>query len=190
MKIKKLHELIYKIDHLLSDSMLMQIHDEFHPLYNNWAWKQESNLLENPKSYPMRLGLAKKSGDTLGWSLPIIDLSVTLKIIAERLLERKLNLYRINTNIQLFGQESCFHRDGHEECWTFLVFANRYWDENWGGDFKIKLPTGDCLGLTPEHNCGILFNASLDHKGDAPNRLCTISRHSIACSFEEVHHVL
>lgn len=187
MIIKKIHDLIYKVDDLLPERMLRQIHDEFHPLYNNWAWKQESNLLENPKSYPMRLGLAKVSGDTLGWSLPMMNLSVYLKMIAERTLDKKLDLYRINTNIQLFGQESCFHRDGHAECWTFLYFVKN-WDENWGGDFKINLPTGDCLGLTPKHNCGILFNASLDHKGDAPNRLCTVARYSIACSYEEFYH--
>ena len=91
MIIKKIHDLIYKVDDLLPEKMLRQIHDEFHPLYNNWAWKQESNLLENPKSYPMRLGLAKVSGDTLGWSLPMMNLSVYLKLIAERTLDKKLS---------------------------------------------------------------------------------------------------
>ena len=85
----------------------------------------------------------------------------------------------------MFGQESFFHKDGHSQCWTFLVFVNSFWDQNWGGDFKINLPTGDCLGLTPQHNSGILFNASLDHKGDPPNRLCSVARYSVACSFEE-----
>ena len=80
MIIKQIHSSIYKVDDLLPLNFLSRVQDEFNPLYNNWAWKQESDLIENASSYPRRLGLSKVSGDSLGWSLSLIDLSTYLKI--------------------------------------------------------------------------------------------------------------
>lgn len=186
--IKKINEVLYKFDNVLPLNMFYRAQDEFNPLYNNWAYKLETQILsQSSQEYqPHRMGLAKVSGDTLGWSLPLLEVGAYLKPMVEYTLKEKFYLGRVNTNIQTFGQESTYHRDGSETDWTFLVFLNSEWNAEWGGDFSIQLSPNDYIGFVPIPNSGILFRADVEHKGNAPNRLCMVARYSIAFTFFKV----
>ncbi len=41
-------------------------------------------------------------------------------------------IYRIYLNVNLFGDFQFAHTDGNG--WTALLFANKRWDEDWGGE--------------------------------------------------------
>ena len=183
----KLHELVYKFTHVLPQTSFNTVYDEFSPQYNNWFYKTEFQS-NDPRihQHPRRLGLAKPNGvkPSLGWSLPIIDAGVHLQLIANHTLQQQLSLFRINSNIQFFGQESTFHTDGPLHTWSFLLFMNQSWNTEWGGNFILRLNQEDYISVIPSPNTGILFPAHLYHKGDAPNRLAMIPRLSIAYTYK------
>jgi len=185
---KKISDFVYKFDNILPLDLFYRAQDEFNPNYNNWNYKLESKIIpeQNLHQHPHRLGLAKVSGDTLGWSLPLIEVGTYLKLITEHCLHNKYYLGRINTNIQSFGQESTYHVDGCGSDWTFLVFMNSEWNSEWGGEFSIQMSENDYMGFVPLPNSGILFKADMEHKGNAPNRLCMSFRYSIAFTFFEI----
>lgn len=198
MKYEQLDNDVYLIEQVFDKSTWQSLRDEFHPQFNNWIFsKKEFTMLpESEQSgttskYPTWGCVYKPTSTTLdeglqhirlGDNLNFLHAGSTLKLHAEKMLQRRLDLFRINTNIQFFGQESTFHKDGHDTDWSFLVFMNNMWDSLWGGAFDIH--RRHSIPYIP--NNGILFRASLLHKGSAPNRLCPIERTSIAFTYEEV----
>lgn len=177
---KKVNDNIYTFNDILPINLFYQGFDEFNPWNNNWFYKQESFVDEN---HPIRMGIAKCSETLLGQSLPLINIGTYVKLIAECILKLKLTLVRVNTNIQFFGQESSYHIDGNEKDYTFLIFLNDMWNAEWGGDFVVQQDTTEYMGFTPFPNMGILFRADFYHKGNAPNRLCSMPRISVAYTF-------
>lgn len=183
----KVHEFLYKFEDILPLNMFYRAQEEIFPRYNNWNYKKEGTLIpeELDDFYPQRMSVAKVNGDTLGWSLPLIEVGTWVKLVTEYTIKKKVDLVRINTNIQSFGQESTYHTDGSEREWTFLVFLNSNWNAEWGGDFTIQLDNNFYMGITPLPNSGILFRGDFFHKGNAPNRLCPTQRWSAAYTFSE-----
>jgi hypothetical protein len=183
----KINEFFYKFDNILPLDMFYRAQEEFFPRYTNWNYKKEETLIpeELDSFYPQRMSICKVNGDTLGWSLPLIEVGTRVKLISEHTLKQKFDLIRVNTNIQSFGQESTYHKDGSEKEWTFLVFLNSDWNAEWGGKFSIQLDDTFYMGITPLPNSGILFRGDFFHKGNAPNRLCPIQRWSAAYTFSE-----
>ena len=156
--------------------------DEFNSINNSWIFeKREKN------SSPLFGELFCNVGPDIGENLRFMDASIIAKYHCKKILERELQLIRINTNIQFFGQESNFHPDDFQiEYWSFVVFMDYEWDLSWGGELTVETSPGEYLGLPFLPNCGVLFNAMMEHKGSAPNRFCNKERKTLAFLFEEL----
>ena len=180
----------YVIDNAFPLDLFRMAFDEFHPMHNfRYEEKLEASSipLELHLFYPTWSGLEKPSmSEGLGDSLPLIKAAVHAKFLTKKTLRCDVELVRVNTNIQRFGQEATFHCDGDPGEWTFLVYVMPTWDLEWGGDFIIHLGERDYRGIACLPNRAILFKAPLQHRGSAPNRLCNSIRYSVAFTFREV----
>lgn len=165
-----------------------QLIDEFNQIYNPFIFNK-NEYYQNPvesKFYPLWGSMQKPGGkESVGDNLALINIAEILKYAAQKELKRKLSLTRVNTNLQLFGQEATFHVDGDSDSWTFLVFVCQAWNTEWGGEFVVQTSASDYSYVPFMPNRGVLFNANLPHKGSSPNRLCPIPRFSFAATFVE-----
>ena len=179
LQFEKITDNLYKFDNLLTETLFFSCLDEFNPEYNNWMMKIEKNV--------KWIGVFKGGGtnQNIGDNLSFLEISSYLKLISESILKKKLSLMRVSTNIQFFGQETVFHVDGDQNKWTFLIFVNRIWNAEWGGHFIINTNDTRYHSFIPIPNNGILFRADQQHKGDAPNKYCDISRETLAFTFIE-----
>ena len=191
-------KIVHKEDNIFIWDQILEIKDflnyaqEFDPSNNNWRFNKlifnetvtEKRIIE----FPIFGGISKPYNQQgIGDNINLLDLSSRLKIIAEQTLKVKLNLTRINTNIQFFGQDSLLHIDAStDNFWTFLVFFNTNWLADHGGEFLLIRPDNSTLSSLPIPNRGLLFRANLYHKGCAPNRVCGTPRFSVACTYTEV----
>jgi len=191
-KIAHKEDNIFIWDQILETKDFLNYAQEFDESNNNWKFNK-SIFTEhvNQKEHielPRFGGLLKPHNEQgIGDNINFLDLSSKLKIIAEQTLKVKLNLTRINTNIQFFGQDMSLHIDASSDnFWTFLIFFNTDWHFDHGGEFLLIRPNNSTLSSLPLPNRGILFKANLYHKGCAPNRFCGSPRFSVACTYCEV----
>ena len=128
MRSKKINDSFYRFESLLPEEQFISVADEFNLRYNGLMPKRgETEYNRNT----LRLGLYKPKYESLytqtclqlGDNHQFLNVATRLKLIAERAINKKLQLRRINTNIQFPGQESGFHIDGDEGVWTFLLFT-------------------------------------------------------------------
>jgi len=180
---------IYRAHDVLEKSVNDLIRDEF--IYNRWIFdKVEPTNMRTP---PFRGWLETKnkhnngSGDIIGYNNQFIKIGIDIKYQLQRLvIDKPLELYRINTNIQYFGMESSFHFDSSREgSWSFVYFIGPSWDTSWGGEFCVRTGQTDYTYVPYIPNTGVLFPASLLHMGSAPNLLGNLPRCSIAFVYHE-----
>lgn len=183
---------IFIWDQILETKDFLNYFQEFNDLNNNWRFNKVVSETQIPDKretieLPWFGNISKPyNPQGIGDNLNLLDLSSKLKIIAEQTLKTKLDLVRINTNIQFFGQESMLHQDAtSDNFWTFLVFFNISWLAEHGGEFLLIRPDNTTFLSLPLPNRGILFKASLFHKGCAPNKFCGTPRFSVACTYKE-----
>jgi hypothetical protein len=179
----------YIINDALPRHMFDWAFDEFTPAYNFRSSPKYESLHIAPhleQYYPTWSALEKPGEDNLGDNLQLIRIGAHVKLLAKKILRRDLELFRVNTNIQKFGEETTFHDDGRVGTWTFLIYIMPYWDMAWGGDFIIQVSERDYQSVPCFPNRGILFKGHLQHRGSAPNRLCNFIRQSLAFSFKEI----
>jgi len=186
MIFKKLDKNVYHVKNVLPNNMLHQVVDEFKPRYNHWIFsKVEKTEDEN---YPRRGKIFKPDREIqgLGDNLTFISVGEYVKLNVEKLLQNKLKLSRVNTNIQFPGMNSSFHIDGPEGVqWTFLIFCQTKWNTIWGGEFCTQTEDGYVyVPYIPNHGC--LFDCNMDHTGFPPNNLSNVPRLSLAFSFSHV----
>tara|TARA_Y100000004_G_scaffold178265_1_gene220665 strand:- start:97 stop:657 length:561 start_codon:yes stop_codon:yes gene_type:complete len=175
---------VFYVQEVLSYENFCRLEDEFNPAYNNWAFKKSESHGESPLFGHL---VDSRGGLSLGANHQIIKLGTTVHMLCKKILRKNLELVRINSNIQFFGQESNFHVDSSPEMrwWTFVLFANRSWSTEWGGQLVIQTAASQYIGLPYVPNCGALFDGSVPHKGESPNRFCLSERKSVAFSFAE-----
>lgn len=184
MRVEEPFDNLYSFNSVLTMDEYSCLNEEFDPKYTNWMITKRELFAED--NHPMRGNLLKTpSNATIGDNLQLLRIGSLLKLHIERVLNKKLHMYRINTNIQLYGMTSTFHRDGDVGSWTFLLFCSNYWNTEWGGEFVVKDSNGVYQYFAYIPNNGVLFPAHLEHKGQEPNRLCNIPRLSVAFSFSE-----
>ena len=183
-------DFLYVWNQILKPKHFYNYYDEFKGENNNWMFdKLVTPDRQAPKREVLELpwfgGISKPYSDqSIGINFGLIDLSTRLKIIAEQTVKTKLQLKRINTNIQFFGQDTLLHTDDTEDTsWTFLVFFNHSWFAEHGGEFILIKPDGSSFTCLPLPNRGVLFRASLHHAGKGPNRFCGTPRLSVACTY-------
>ena len=184
MKSKLLSDKIYTIKNVLSNFEFNQVNEEF--IYNQWVFDKKE--LHEDVSYPIRGSLKKNNSDlkSLGDIYTFINIGSKLRLKVSKLLHRNIELIRVNTNIQFFGQESSFHRDGDVGRWTLVLFCNFNWNSTWGGEFVVRNLENDYSHVAFIPNNGVLIPAWLDHTGMAPNRLSNQPRISLAFTFQEL----
>ena len=184
------HPNVYSFTNVLSLEPFILLSEEFDSRYSHWRMNKAESSGVNSNN-PMRGCLSKplregtQDSRTLGDNLQLIKIGSFIKIHTERVLQKKLHMYRINTNIQLYGMPSEFHLDGDLGDWTFLLFCQDTWNSEWGGEFVMKDVDDIYKYFAYIPNNGVLFPAFLPHKGNEPNRLCHLPRLSIAFSFSE-----
>ena len=185
MKIKQSLDELIVLKNILSAKEFYQIQDEF--FYNQWDFNKKEPMQN--AAYPIRGSLRKpKYGNNIGDNITFLNIGSRLKLHAQKILRKKLELKRVNTNIQFFGQNSYFHVDSSikNPAWSVIVFCNKSWDANWGGEFVIKTDEDDYSYVPYIPNTGVLIPAWLEHQGLPPNRLCNLPRLSVAFTYHEI----
>jgi hypothetical protein len=178
---------IYQIKNILPTHDFLTLSEEFNSGYNTWKFNKYEVFDDD--DHPVRGCIQKPSSirnDTLGDNLNLIKYGSILKFSCEKIIKNRLSLIRINTNIQFFGQESSFHKDGFEGSWTLNLFMNPNWDTSWGGEFVVQDKEGDYFYYPYIPNNAILFPGDLEHMGHAPNVLSKNPRFTIAFTYQEL----
>tara|TARA_B100000085_G_scaffold229691_1_gene215965 strand:+ start:1061 stop:1630 length:570 start_codon:yes stop_codon:yes gene_type:complete len=179
---------LWSISQVLTPYDFYSLHQEF--LYDSWKFQKYQD--DRPLSYPRRGQLHKPMSElgTLGDNLQLIKIGTKVQLFAQKILKTRLELSRIHTNIQFFGQESTFHIDVENDTtrgnyWGFLIFAQERWDTEWGGDFVYNIEEG-YYNVPYIPNNGVIFNTQREHRGMAPNLLCNLPRFSVQFMFREI----
>lgn len=108
------------------------------------------------------------------WYKELMHVEFFRKTFYNRILELtgdKLEIQRLYANGQTHGQPGSLHEDDHREnSWTFLYYANPYWEIQWGGDtvFYKNEKEYDVVQLIP--NTAVFFKGNLLHAGLEPTR--------------------
>lgn len=183
MKIRVVDDKIWAINNVVSSQDdMVGILDEFE--FNQIAMGKYEKHEYLPKNTP-RWNFLAKSNDSIGDNMVLINLAEKCKYIARKILQKDLELVRVNTNIQAPHQDASFHQDGGPKSWTFLIFVGLKWDSNWGGEFLCKTEeTYVSVPFIPGN--GALFNGNLEHRGSASNGTAYLSRITVAFTYEEL----
>lgn len=192
MQYRKLADEVFWVKEIYSEDDFKSIGDEFNPTYNHICF-DKMEAVGQPCFGTIHDTAVFRNGrafnNNLGWNYKLIDASIRARIYAQKILRKNLELSRVNTNLQFFGQESDWHTDANEDCppaWSFVVYVNRSWDLTWDGQFVVEASDGEYINVSPIPNTGVLFNSKLEHRGGAPNRFCMGPRWSVAFIFDEV----
>ena len=194
----KLDPDVYTIDGVFTNNEFLEIYDEFLNPYSRIKAKREfSTSKSKPYWFSLHKGASSEHG--LGDHLKFISYGYRIQYFIKKLLRPNFDfqLMRINTNIQYQYQDSAFHRDGYYSVvdgvevpkwtWTFLLFASRDWNTEWGGEFicSTNVP-GKYQNISFIPNRCVLFNGHRDHRGSSPNCFSEMPRESIAWTFSSV----
>lgn len=177
---------MYKLKDILPVDDFLKLNEEFESTHNNWTFTKNDGDHNHPVRGCLRKPIANY--DTIGDNPTFIKYGSYLKYKCQKILGSRLYLYRVNNNIQFFGQESSFHQDGEEDerCWTLNIFACTHWETGWGGEFVIMDEDGEYKYHPYIPNQAILFKGHLPHMGHAPNVLCKVPRLTVAYTYREV----
>ena len=177
---------IFHIKNILSPNDFHSIFDEFDSVTSLWRFTKKEKY--DPADHPFHGCIHKPLADfdNIGDNLAFIKQATNLKLVCEKYIGKRLELHRINTNIQFFGQDGSFHKDGYEGSWTLNLFARNYWETNWGGMFCLQNEEGEYIYYPYIPNNAVLFPGYLEHMGHAPNRLCKFPRFTIAFTYQEL----
>ena len=182
---------LWRFDKVLSRNDYFILLEEFDPYYNHWCftkseYKGKEIRAKKNQILPPNWGtLMKPRLGGIGDNIVFINFAESLKYLVQKTIKRKVQLTRINTNIQFPLQESTFHPDGDIDSWTLILFVCKGWDPSWGGDFLCL--DGDQQESVPcRPNTGVLFNASLMHRGIAPNQFALFERKTIAFTYKNL----
>ena len=193
----KLDPDVYTIDGVFTNDEFLEIYDEFVNPYDRIKVKREDYT---SKTKPYWFALHKGASDFgIGDNTKFISYAYRIQYFIKKLLRPDFDfeLMRINTNIQYQYQDSSFHQDGIDAVvdgvnvprwtWTFLFFASRDWNTEWGGEFicSTRQP-GVYQNVSFIPNRCVLFNGHRDHRGSAPNCFSEMPRISVAWTFSSV----
>jgi hypothetical protein len=179
---------VFQISNIFPWSYYNTLIDEFDFKNNTIVWDKRE-LSEQPLFGQHED--TKWNNNELGWNYKFIHSSRYAEYALKKIIKKNVKLIRINTNFQFYGMESGWHNDYNipdENAWSLVTYINSKWDYTWDGQFVIRTKNRDYINVNPTPNEGVLFNASLEHRGGAPNRYCTECRMSLAFLFKEVYN--
>ena len=110
---------------------------------------------------------------------------INYKIEVAEILEAGFNFIRAHSNGATFGQTCKFHVDFDEDdIWTFVLFTEKNWNTQWGGEFITLDPDNQEYKYTPYiPNSGALVPSNWEHYGAAPNDTTDKLRTTVAFSY-------
>jgi len=102
--------------------------------------------------------------------------------------EKKFIISRILANGQTYGLPGSFHKDDEDDkIFTFLYYANPYWNLEWGGSTVFCKNQNEFATAEFIPNTGILFKSNLIHVGLEPTRHFNGLRVTIAYKLKEIN---
>tara|TARA_Y100000004_G_scaffold88919_1_gene99737 strand:- start:33 stop:611 length:579 start_codon:yes stop_codon:yes gene_type:complete len=108
-----------------------------------------------------------------------------IKLKLQKYLKQDLIFIRAHSNGATFGQTCRFHVDFNEDdIWTFVLFTEKNWNTQWGGEFITLDPDNQEYKYTPYiPNSGALVPSNWEHYGAAPNDTTDKLRTTVAFSY-------
>ena len=150
-----------KYDNVLPLSIFTSVSDEIA--------SEDSELVHNNGSNEELQ--CKFFGQSHRWDrLVYYQAATTILLKVKRYLRQDIRLLRIHSGAKYFGCEPAFHTDFKEDyCFTFVLFTNRYWNTNWGGEFIAQNPITNEYNYVPYiPNNGVLVPSNWEHTGTPP----------------------
>ena len=99
--------------------------------------------------------------------------------------EHKLN--RVYANGQTYGLCGDLHTDDiNENCYTFIIYMNCYWNVKWGGATVFYENEDNFVAVLPRPNVGLYFKSNILHVGLEPTRHCKDLRMTVALKLETI----
>lgn len=101
--------------------------------------------------------------------------------------DRTLDLHRAHCNLTVFGDAGFPHRDCAvtRDDVTALLFVNREWPREWGGELTFFDPTGDPTHvILPRPRRVAVFEGAIEHRVGVPLRTCHAARLTLACKYK------
>ena len=143
-------------------------------LFDNGAWKMTN--WSGSKATARRFWYMDLQADSM--------FSDTIFEKIKHITGKDFELRNVYANGQTFGYDGDFHTDGTDDShWTFLIYTSDIVD---GGLTLFRIPGTKLLSaVEPIRNTGVLFKASLVHRGMAPSRDCDALRVTIAYKLRE-----
>ena len=155
------------------------IHKHLRWAINNYS-EGPGDSANDPVSWGVANGL-KNSELTIYRAATIIKLKIL------RHIREKIQICKIHYNAQTSGQASKFHKDfDQDHCWTFVLFTEKNWDTQWGGEFVCQHPdTGEYFHTTYIPNNGVLIPSKWQHYGQSPSSITDKVRTTLAICYME-----
>ena len=168
------------IKDVLKTDLFCHMNDTMHR-YMKWKLNNRSYSGGN---HTVSWGVSPRNADLIFYEAACI---VKLKIL--KYLRHKIQLIKIHYNGQTSGQISEFHADFDEMLsWTFVLFTEREWNTQWGGEFVSKHPETHEYFYTPYiPNTGVLIPAYWEHCGHPPFPCTDTIRTTVAFSYMELN---
>lgn len=97
--------------------------------------------------------------------------------------------YRFYSNMRLFADSAYPHRDvtPPQKHITILLYANKEWDPDWGGETLFYDDEGECvMGAVPKPGRLVLFRGAIIHRAGLVNRECYEPRYTVALKFAKL----
>jgi Rps23 Pro-64 3,4-dihydroxylase Tpa1-like proline 4-hydroxylase len=95
------------------------------------------------------------------------------------------NLFRVYINLSNYGDVEWPHRDcpkGRGDI-TILYYINREWHYKYGGETLFYSNKEPFYSVVPKPGRFVLFEGDIEHIGGLPNRICKLSRYTLAIKY-------
>ena len=165
------------IKDVLPVSTFFSLRDEFK--HTGWGLYNYSNNFD-------------KENERISWKLNetndkliFYQCASIIKFKLQKYLKQDLIFIRVHSNGATFGQTCRFHVDFNEDnVWTFVLFTEKNWNTQWGGEFITFDPINQEYKYTPYiPNSGALVPSNWQHYGAAPNDTTDKMRTTVAFSY-------
>lgn len=165
------------IKDVLPNSTFFSLRDEFKHV--GWGLYNYSNN-------------ADKENERISWKLNqpnntliMYQCASIIKLKLQKYLKQDLIFIRAHSNGATFGQTCRFHIDFNaKNVWTFVLFTEKEWNTQWGGEFITFDPDNQEYKYTPYiPNSGALIPSNWEHYGAAPNDTTDKLRTTVAFSY-------
>ena len=166
------------IKNVLNEDLFCTIHDTMH---KHMKWKLNNRSYHGGNA-GLSWGVYPRNADLIFYEAASI---IKLKILKH--IRHKVQLIKLHYNGQTSGQISEFHADFDEKlCWTFVLFTEKEWDTQWGGEFVSQHAETNEYFYTPYiPNTGVLIPAYWQHCGHPPFPCTDKIRTTVAFSYME-----